>query len=205
MLHKEILSSSQQSLLPLIKNIGSAFVLCGGTAIALYIGHRASIDFDLFTSEDLNLVALRKKLAEVDQHFAVLVKNNDEYTVVVQGVKITFLHYPFPFTSAIQLDDTVLVPDLLTLSAMKAYALGRRSKWKDYVDLYYIFSQRYSISTIVAKATNMFGKEFNEKIFRAALAYFEDVDYSESVSFADGFQVDNATIQKKLREVSVGG
>ena len=102
-------------------------------------------------------------------------------------------------------NDSVSVPDLLTLSAMKAYALGRRSKWKDYVDLYYIFSQQYSISAIAAKATSMFGKEFNEKIFRAALAYFEDVDYSESVSFSDGFQVDNATIQKKLREVSVGG
>src|SRR3972149_3054904 len=73
MLHKEILSAAQQDLLPLIRGFGTKFTLCGGTAIALYIGHRASIDFDLFTCEKLNAGALRKKLAETDRDFSVIV------------------------------------------------------------------------------------------------------------------------------------
>lgn len=205
MLHKEILSSAQQELLPLIKSFGSKFSLCGGTAIALHIGHRESVDFDLFTHDELNIGALRKKLSEIDKNFAVLVKNEEEYTVVVNGVKITFLRYPFPFESASRLDETVLMPDLLTLAAMKAYALGRRSKWKDYVDLHFIFSLHHSLEEVTRKAETMFGNEFNEKVFRAALAYFEDIDYSESVALRPGFEVDNEHIRSKLKEVSVSG
>lgn len=205
MLHKEILSPAQQELLSLIKSFGSKFSLCGGTAIALHIGHRESIDFDLFTSGELNISVLRKKLSEADKNFSVLVKNEEEYTVVVNGVKITFLRYPFPFEPALQLDEAVPMPDLLTLAAMKAYALGRRSKWKDYVDLYFIFSQYHSLEEVARKAETMFGNEFNEKVFRAALVYFEDIDYSESVSFRPGYEVDNERIQSKLKDVSVSG
>lgn len=205
MLHKEILSVAQQELLPLIKSFGAKFSLCGGTAIALHIGHRESIDFDLFTHDELNVSTLRKKLSLADKGFLVLIKNEDEYTVVVKGVKITFLRYPFPFDSAVQSDEIVPVPDLLTLAAMKAYTLGRRSKWKDYVDLYFIFSKYHSLGEVVRKAETMFGAEFNEKIFRAALAYFEDIDYSEAVSFRPGCEVGNEHIQSTLQEVSVSG
>jgi hypothetical protein len=203
MLHREILSSAQQELLPLIKNCGSKFVLCGGTAIALHIGHRESIDFDLFAQEELNIGILRKKLSETDRDFSVLVKNEDEYTVVVREVKITFLRYPFPFAPVVWLDDVVQVPDILTLAAMKAYALGRRSKWKDYVDLYFILSRHHSLEEVAEKARGMFGNEFNEKVFRAALVYFEDIDYSEAVALRPGFEVDDECIRSVLKDVSV--
>ncbi|MCB6599156.1 hypothetical protein LI118_17050, partial [Erysipelatoclostridium ramosum] len=72
----------------------------------------------------------------------------------------------------------IKLPDLLTLAAMKAYALGRRAKWKDYVDLYFAMKDYFPISAIVKKAKGIFGAEFNEKIFRAQLAYFKDIDYS---------------------------
>ncbi|MBI2439470.1 MAG: nucleotidyl transferase AbiEii/AbiGii toxin family protein [Candidatus Moranbacteria bacterium] len=203
MLHKEIFSSSQQALFPLIKNFCPKFFLCGGTAIALHIGHRESIDFDLFTTDDLNINILRKKLSEVDKDFSVLVKNEDEYTVVVRGVKVTFLCYPFPFDKFLLFEDIARVPDLLTLAAMKAYALGRRSKWKDYIDLYFILSRSHTLVEIIKRAEMMFGNEFNEKVFRAALAYFEDIDYSEAVSFRPGFQIDDEYIRSELKRLSV--
>lgn len=204
MLHKEILSPAQQALLPLIKNLGSRFSLCGGTALALHIGHRESIDFDLFTQDELNIGALRKKFAEADKNFSVLVKNEDEYTVLVKGVKVTCLHYPFPFESTVKLDDIVGLPDILTLGAMKAYALGRRSKWKDYVDLYFVFSDHHMLREVVERAQAMFGNEFSEKVFRAALAYYADIDYSEAVAFRSGRAVDDEHIRSVLQEFSVG-
>lgn len=203
MLHKDILSSAQQGLLPFLRSLGPGFSLCGGTAIALHLGHRESIDFDLFTHDELSIGTLRKKLVEIDKYFTVLVKNEDEYTVVAKGVKITFLHYPFLFEGSVPLDGGVWVPDLLTLAAMKAYALGRRSKWKDYVDLYFILSEQYRLADVVAKAQTMFDHEFNEKVFRAALAYFEDIDYSEAVVFRPERAVDDETIRSTLRDVSV--
>ena len=100
-------------------------------------------------------------------------------------------------------DDTVRIPDLLTLAAMKAYALGRRAKWKDYVDLYYIAKKYGDISPIAWKAKKIFGNEFNEKIFRVQLAYFKDIDYAENIVYMPGFEVSDATIKKELIRFSV--
>jgi hypothetical protein len=66
---------------------------------------------------------------------------------------------------------------------MKAYALGRRSKWKDYVDLYFLLKDHFSIAEISCCATNIFGELYSEKMFRAQMCYFEDVDYTEEVDY----------------------
>jgi len=75
------------------------------------------------------------------------------------------------------------MPDLLTLAAMKAYALGGRAKWKDYVDLYVLLRYRFSLAQISEKSKDLFGVYYNEKLFREQLCYFQDVDYSEKVDF----------------------
>lgn len=74
------------------------------------------------------------------------------------------------------------MPSLIDLAAMKAYALGRRSKWKDYVDLYFLL-QQFSIQEISLKATEIFGELFSEKLFRAQLSFFDDIDYTEEVDY----------------------
>lgn len=100
-------------------------------------------------------------------------------------------------------DNIIKLPDLLTLAAMKAFALGRRAKWKDYVDLYFIFKAHHTISEITMRGVEIFGNEFNEKIFRVQLAYFEDIDYSETISYKKGFSTDDEIIKKALVEFSL--
>jgi len=95
------------------------------------------------------------------------------------------------------------VADILTLAALKAYALGRRAKWKDYIDLYMIMQKDYSIQAVCKKAHAIFGSEFNEKLFRSQLAYFKDVDKTEKVIYMKGWAVPDSTIQKKLTEISL--
>ena len=63
-MHLEILSSQQRELLPFIAQFKRSFYLVGGTAIALHIGHRHSIDFDLFTIKKLNKSRIRKSVFE---------------------------------------------------------------------------------------------------------------------------------------------
>lgn len=75
------------------------------------------------------------------------------------------------------------MPKLLDLAAMKAYALGRKSKWKDYVDLFFILSNHFTIKKISERSTEIFGDLFSEKQFRAQLCYFDDIDYEEKVDF----------------------
>jgi hypothetical protein len=85
---------------------------------------------------------------------------------------------------------------------MKAYALGRRSKWKDYVDLYFILKDYYSISQISARASEIFEQLFSEKLFRTQLNYFKDIDYSEQVEYI-GTPVPEDVIRTFLNEKSL--
>jgi hypothetical protein len=200
--HKEILKKKQTSLLPLIKDFNK-FYLVGGTAIALYIGHRESIDFDLFTFDKLENSDIRNKIVKKYKIDKVVVDKNDEYTVFVDGVKITFLHYPFKINPSYKFEDIIKIPDLLTLSAMKAYALGRRVKWKDYVDLYFVLKNHYSLNDIIKKGKSIFGTEFNEKLFRSQLVYFEDIDYSEKIIFKKGFELSEDKIKEELIKLTI--
>lgn len=201
-MHKGILSDKQLRLLPLIKNFSEQFGLVGGTAIALYIGHRRSIDFDLFTYDDFDNFRIREKIRKESVIQEVQYQNPNQLTVVVEDVKITFYKYPYNIEYAGKFEEFIKIPDLLTLSAMKAFALGNRAKWKDYVDLYFIFKQ-HSFQEVAKKTQSMFGNEFNEKLFREELSYFKDVDYSEGIEYMPGFSTSDEEIKKSLSEISL--
>lgn len=183
MFHKEILNENQIELLPLIGEFKREYYLVGGTAIALYLGHRRSIDYDLFKFSVLN----RKKNLDKIQSlgFKPIVTWNvaDQMNLIVNDVKLTFFQYPFQIKSNNVFDGIVRIPDLLDLAAMKAYALGRRSKWKDYVDLYFLLNDKFTLGEISNRATEIYGDLFSDKLFRSQLSYFEDVDYSEEVDY----------------------
>ena len=201
-MHKEILSEEQLKILPLIKNFSSDFGLVGGTAIALQIGHRSSIDFDLFTHSTLNHDRIRKEIRDFYEIQSIIVEEPNELTLVVEGVKITFLNYPFEINYSVGFEDVIKMPDVLTLSAMKAFALGKRAKWKDYVDLFFIL-KIYGISEIVNKTKSMFGSEFNERLFREQLSYFDDIDYTEKIDYVGENYVSDDEIKRFLSDTSL--
>lgn len=183
MFHKEILNNNQTELLPLIGEFKREYYLVGGTAIALYLGHRRSIDYDLFKFSPLNR---KKNLDKIQQSgFQNLVTWNvaDQMNLLVNDVKITFFQYPFQIKANNSFENIIRLPGLLDLAAMKAYALGRRSKWKDYVDLYFLLKEKFSLDKISQRATNIYGNLFSDKLFRSQLSYFEDIDYAEEVDY----------------------
>lgn len=152
-MHQEILNNKQSSLLPFLGKFSPDFGLVGGTAIALHIGHRESIDFDLFThNEDFNgekILTKFKKFSPIERMYR---NDKNELTFLAQNVQITFLYYPYPIEFLNEFQHGIHLPDLLTLGAMKLYALGRRAKWKDYVDMYFILRNFHSLYEIIAKA-----------------------------------------------------
>lgn len=202
-MHKEILTETQLKLLPIVKLFSGKFGLVGGTAIALHFGHRESIDFDLFSFNGFYNYSIETKISEKLAIDSTLVNKKGEYTFLIGGVKFTFFQFPYKINYSESLDDIIKLPDILTLAAMKAFALGRRAKWKDYVDMYFILKSGLTVAEITAKGVKIFGNEFNEKIFRVQLAYFEDIDYSEKVIFKKGFATDNEIIKKTLIEFSL--
>ena len=90
MLYPEILNNAQKDLLPLVGMFGREYYLVGGTAIALYLGHRRSIDFDLFKKAQLK----RKKNLDVIQAYGfpyqVVFNTDGQMNLLVNGVKLTF-------------------------------------------------------------------------------------------------------------------
>jgi len=200
-MHEEILNSDQNSLLPLLSNFSENFYLAGGTAIALQIGHRRSLDFDLFTSSKLNNEEILEQIRRDHTIQDTLYEHTNELTIIVNNVKLTFLKYPFKVDQVLNFKSIVKMPSLITLSAMKAYALGRRAKWKDYVDLYFMFKQ-HSFSEVVEEAKSIFSNEFNERLFREQVSYFKDIDHSEAIDYLPGFKTRDEEIEGFLVNIA---
>lgn len=182
MLHTNIFSEEQKALLPFIQSFEKEYYLVGGTAIALHIGHRESIDFDMFKMGNISKNKIVKRIEAFGLTYKLIFANADGFHIMINGVKITFFQYPFK----IPVKKTALgikMPDLLHLAAMKAYALGRRAKWKDYLDLYIILKNFHDLDSITKVAESIFSNMFSSKLFVQQLCYFNDIDYTEEVSF----------------------
>lgn len=197
-----VLTDNQRQILPLIREFSNNFGLVGGTAIAFHLGHRRSIDFDLFSYNTFPILSIRNKINQFFKIEQTLSQGEGELTVIVNGVKLTLFHFPYKIDFNTSFEDVIKIPDLLTLASMKAFALGKRAKWKDYVDLFFI-TKKFSLKQIVEKTIQLFGNEFNEKLFRVQLSYFKDVDYSEKVEYMDGFEIPNEEIKKSLEKISL--
>lgn len=182
-MHIEIFDKHQEELLAFLTVFKNKYYLVGGTAIALHLGHRRSLDFDLFTKSPIIKSRLKKQLSEIPFQQIPLFEDIDQLYVMLNKVKVTFYYYPFTIHYPNKLSNGLKYPDLLTLAAMKSYALGRRAKWKDYVDLYFILKFHFSIEEICEKAKEIFGNHFAEKLFRQQLAFHKDIDYTESVDY----------------------
>ncbi len=182
-MHNEIISSQQSDLIPYLKKFKRSFYLVGGTAIALHIGHRQSIDFDLFTPVVLDKLRIKSKLKEIPFEQKTVFEDYDQLHLLINGVKVTFFNYPYSIEHPVKVGSFITMPTLLTLAAMKAFALGRRAKWKDYVDLFFILHDYYSIKEISNQAQNIFGQLFSEKLFREQLTFHKDIDYTEPAGY----------------------
>ncbi len=182
-MHTEIFSGKQNELLPYLKVFKRKFYMAGGTAVALHLGHRRSIDFDLFCKNDINKKDIRKKLEAFPFRIVKIFEDTDQLHFFINDIKVTFFNYTYEIEHPLSLEQNLSYPSLLSLASMKAYALGRRAKWKDYVDLYFILKDYYSVVEISNEALRNFGRLYSEKLFREQLAFHKDIDYSEPVEY----------------------
>ena len=182
-MYPDILTDTQKALIPHFELFAKEYYLVGGTAIALYLGHRKSIDFDLFAYDKIKLKSIKKWKDDLSfTPINTIYEASDQIHFIIENVKVTFMQFPFQLKSANHIHG-LSMPSLLSLAAMKAYALVGRAKWKDYVDLYFIMKDHYSIKEIIKKADELFGSSFNGRFFRQQLSYFDDINYTEKVEY----------------------
>ncbi len=189
--HIEILPNSQRALWPLLKPAAAlGFVLYGGTAIALRLGHRQSIDFDFFSETSLDLNALYSQMPFL-QGALVVQQSPDTLTVLVQGnegagapVKVSFFgpirtgRVGVPQFTA---DGVLLIASPDDLFATKVKVLLQRVEAKDYRDIAAMLSAGQNLERALGGARCMYGYTFQPSESLKAMTYFEGGDL-QSVS-----------------------
>jgi hypothetical protein len=183
-MHIDVLDPRQKTLFDFLSAFADDYYLVGGTAIALQIAHRRSIDYDLFTEKTVQRLRIRnlfnKAGLPIEQ---VIYEEEGQLHILVNSVKLTFYQYPYTMEKEQQLPNGLYMPSLLSLAAMKTLALGGRAKWKDYVDLYFLLRDHFSLTQISMRAFALYQDSYNEKLLREQLCFFEDIDFSEEVDY----------------------
>lgn len=175
-MHLAALTPAAKKLWPKLKQFPS-FSLAGGTALALQIGHRISVDFDLFSEKKIPSFLL----AEAEKTFSdapvrPVINTAEQLTVTVGRVYLSFVFYPFAKVQPLRVYHGVKFFSVAEIGAMKAYALGRRATYKDYTDLYFILAGRHcTLSQLVKLARKKYGEGFEPRLFFEQLVYLADV------------------------------
>ena len=177
----EVLPPAQQNFWREHPNIPYHFVLYGGTAIALRLGHRSSEDFDFFSSEQFAVAALLDALsfsrdAEILQTAANTVslridRNGPVKLSFFGGLSFGRVSDPDPLE-----EQAFSIASLGDLMAAKLKVLWQRAEAKDYVDVAAMIRANLSLEYGLGCATALYGVQFNPVIVLKALTYFEDGD-----------------------------
>jgi len=157
------------------------FVLYGGTAIALQLGHRTSVDFDFFSSETLNHGLVFRNLETVGIDYLVLQQEPTALTVrTLPGNVLLSFFGTIDFgcvRDPIETEDQVMVvASLLDLFGTKLKVILQRIQAKDYVDIGALLTNGYPLEDGLAAATCLYGKTFSPGEALKALTYFEGAD-----------------------------
>jgi hypothetical protein len=178
--HVEILPSAQRRLWGELSAVPDEFTLYGGTALALHLGHRNSIDFDLFGRLDMDLEALERNIPFLSGAQIIQREKNTLTAIVDRGdpVKVSFFGVPkLPrlAPALIVKDNGLKVASLLDLAGTKASVLQLRAEAKDYVDMDALIHRGgVDLSTALAAAQKLYGTSYNPEITLKALSYFDD-------------------------------
>ena len=208
MINLSILPASQRKIFPLLAHASfiRPFYLAGGTAIALQLGHRQSVDFDFIAERSFLPSPLLNsmQLAFPKTVIEPLQIEKNTLTVSMSGVKMSFFGgYRYPLLQGVLREQSLRIASLPDLLAMKLLAIQHRSEMKDYVDIFFLLTQgALGLYSGITTARKKFGKGFNPMISLKALTYFEDLSAAElqRIPFIHSPAPSWKNLQKTLRE-----
>lgn len=180
--HLEILPPAQRRLWPELAQVPREFVLYGGTALALQLGHRKSLDFDFFGTRAFDASKLESHIEFLAGARAVQREKNTLTVIVDRGgrVKVSFFGVPnLPRLEPprIAADNGLQIASLLDLAATKASVVQLRAEARDYLDIDALLtSGKIDLPTALVAAQGLYGASFNPEVTLKALSYFDDGD-----------------------------
>ncbi len=173
----DILDKKRTEVLPKLKSFKEDFYLAGGTALALQIGHRDSVDFDFFKQGDIDTKRLFNKIKEVFKEFEILKIQEEKNTLTVlidKNIKLSFFSYEYDLLKEKKDEANLFLASIEDIACMKLSAILSRATNKDYIDLYYIF-KKYKLKEIITLCEKKF-TDIDVNLILKSLVYFEDVE-----------------------------
>jgi len=189
-------------LMELLKKIMSEklfsdFNLVGGTSLALQIGHRNSVDIDLFGNSEINSEIFIEKLSEFGN---VKVSQSTKNILItkINDVKVDFVNYKYPLLREYLIIENIRMFSTKDIAAMKLNAIAGRGSKKDFIDLYFLLNE-FSLKEILS----FYEKKYNDgSVFmvQKSLSYFDDADAQQQPIMFKDFNWESCK-QKIIEEV----
>ena len=177
------------------------FCLVGGTALALYIGHRKSIDLDLFSQQEFDITELEERLNNM---YGFKTKNPElKSDVVLTGfindIKVDCVKFKYPLVKPLNVHDGIRVYSMYDIAAMKLVAISQNgTRLKDFVDIAFL-----SVKMSLIEMLNIFEIKYpktNKISAVKGLTFFDDIDFSAHIELIEGkFKWEK--IEKRLKEM----
>jgi predicted nucleotidyltransferase component of viral defense system len=149
------------------------FVLVGGTALALQIGHRKSDDLDLFTIHDFNSDVLLTNLLNA---FEVTIRMQTPQALItaIKNIKVDFIRFNYHFIRPIKKEAGIRFLDIEDIAAMKLDAITGRGSKKDFYDLYFLL-QNYNLEALLGFYKEKYPQQTTFHVVRS-ISYFNDAE-----------------------------
>lgn len=176
----DILPASQRRLWGELDATPPAFALYDGTALALRLGHRESVDFDFFAFSDFDPSKLRASVPYLTGGVPLQEERNTLTMLLDRGGPIQMSFFGVPRLGQVEPHDIVedvgiRIASLLDLAGMKASVVYRRAEPKDYLDIHALLtSAKIPLSMMLSAGRAIYGDEFNPMIALKAISYHDD-------------------------------
>lgn len=175
MLYLETVESSTLELLKKLQRLPvlEQTRLVGGTALALQLGHRKSIDLDFFGTIDCEAEYLRESIAGIAS-LTILKESPHIHIYIVDGIKVDIVNYKYPWLDDVVQEQGLRLASVSDIAAMKITAIIGRGTKKDFIDIAFLL-HHFSLEEIL----HFYAAKYNDSsVFMAmkSLAYFDDAE-----------------------------
>lgn len=179
MLYKQTVNPRLLEILSALMNhpIFNEFQLVGGTSLALQIGHRESINIDLFGFGELEELEVSEFLSSLGK-VQVLKKSKNILIYSVDGVKVDLVNYKYPWLNPFLNLENLRLADPQDIAAMKLNAISGRGSKKDFIDVFFLL-KKYSLADMIGFYNRKY-KDGSEFLVLKSLTFFGDADAEDT-------------------------
>ena len=179
MLYKETVSASTLAIIQQLCQLEELvdFELVGGTALALHIGHRISVDIDLFCKNNFKVNQIKECILDHFSNHQITFDYEAKNTLIgsIDNIKIDFIRHAYPTLKTTETTENIRLCSMEDIAAMKLSAItDNGTRIKDFVDLYYLL-QQFRLKDVIQFYQSKY-QSANSLFALKSISYFNDLD-----------------------------